>query len=48
MAVLSFFFPIIGWILWAIKKNTEPEEAKKCLLWANIGFGVGLLSIFLL
>jgi len=37
MAALSFFFPIVGWILWAVKKNTEPEEGNKCAKWAWIG-----------
>lgn len=47
MAVLSFFFPVIGWILWALKKNNEPEEASKCAKWAWIGFGVNLAFILL-
>ena len=43
MAVLSFFFPIVGWILWAVKKDQNPEDASKCAKWAWIGFGVGLV-----
>lgn len=47
MAVLSFFFPVIGWILWAVKKNNEPREAYKCAKWAWIGFGTNILLIIL-
>ncbi len=42
MAVLSFFFPIVGWILWAVKKDSNPEDAHKCAKWAWIGFAVGV------
>ncbi len=42
MAVLSFFFPIIGWILWAVKKDSNPEDAHKCAKWAWIGVAVGV------
>ncbi len=42
MAVLSFLVPIVGWILWAVKKDSNPEDAKTCAKWAWIGFGVGL------
>lgn len=48
MAVLSFFFPIVGWILWAVKKNSEPEEAKKCAKWAWIGFGTSFVLGFII
>ena len=41
MAVVSFLFPIVGWILWAVKKGKEPEVAAKCAKWAWIGFAVG-------
>ncbi len=47
MALLSFVFPIVGWILWAVKKNTYPEEASKCAKWAWIGFAVGAISSIL-
>lgn len=43
MKVLSFFIPVAGWILWAVKKNTEPDEAKDCAKWAWIGFAVSMV-----
>ena len=46
MAVVSFLFPIVGWINWGLKKNTEPEEAAKCARLAWIGFAVGLVLSF--
>jgi len=42
MALLSFLFPIVGWILWAVKKDSNPEDAHNCAKWAWIGFGAGL------
>lgn len=47
MAILSFLFPIVGFILWAIKKNTEPEEAETCLKWAFIGVAVWVILYLL-
>lgn len=47
MAILSFLFPIFGWIMWGVKKDTNPEEAGKCLTWANIGFGLGMVFFIL-
>ena len=44
MAALCFFFPVAGWMLWAIKKNTEPAEAKICLKWAWIGFACSIVA----
>lgn len=37
---LSFFFPVVGWVLWAIFKSDTPIKAKSCAKWAWIGFGV--------
>ena len=48
MAVVSFLFPIVGWITWGVKKNTEPEEAAKCARWAWIGLAVGTVASFAL
>ena len=30
MAVVSFLFPIVGWITWGVKKNSDPELADTC------------------
>ena len=43
MAVLSFLFPIAGWVYWGAKKDTNPQEAAKCARLAWIGFGVNLV-----
>ena len=45
-AVLGFFIPIVGWILWGVWKNTKPETARACGIAGCIGFVVNLL-IFL-
>lgn len=46
MAVISFLFPIVGWVTWGVKKNSDPELASRCAKWASIGFGAGLLLSF--
>ncbi len=48
MAVVSFLFPLVGWITWGMKKNTEPEEAAKCAKWAWIGFAVNTVLMIAL
>lgn len=47
MAALSFFFPVVGWILWAVKKDTNPGDAAKCANWARIGFGLYVVGVIL-
>ena len=47
MAVLSFFFPVAGWIIWAVKKDSNPEDALKCAKWAWIGVGSSVLLTIL-
>ena len=47
MGVLSFFFPVVGWILWAVKKDTNPEDATKCAKWAWIGVGAYVAAVIL-
>ena len=37
-AVLSFFFPLIGLILWIVWNNSSPKKAKSCGTGALIGF----------
>lgn len=41
MKALSFLFPAIGWVLWAIKRNTSYTEARDCSNWAWRGVSVG-------
>ena len=44
ICILSFFIPIVGWVLYFVKKANEPEAAKKYGMWGIIGF---VVSIFL-
>ena len=43
MNVLCFLIPIVGLILYFVKKNEYPNKAKSYLTWAAVGFGVTLL-----
>lgn len=38
--ILSFLFPLVGWILYFVHREKYPIKAKACSLWAWIGFGV--------
>lgn len=40
--ILSFLFPIVGWILYFVFKSESPEKAKGCGIWGLVGFGLGL------
>ena len=42
-AILSFFFPLIGLILWLVWKDTYPLKAKSCGKGALIGVIVGVV-----
>jgi hypothetical protein len=44
MKILCFLFPIIGFILYFVKKNNYPNSAKSYITWSAIGFGVLFLS----
>ena len=43
-AVLGFFIPLVGLILYLINKDTEPQKAKSAGKGALIGFCVSLVS----
>ena len=43
MNILCFLIPIVGLILYFVKKNEYPNTAKSYLTWAAVGFGVALL-----
>lgn len=45
--VLSFLFPVVGWVLWGMYKATSPIRAKACSKWAWIGFGITCLFYLL-
>lgn len=36
--VLSFFFPIVGLVLFLVWKKEKPIRAKGCGIWALVGF----------
>ena len=40
MAIISFSFIIIGLIYWMFKKDTNPEDAGKCLKGALLGLEI--------
>lgn len=42
-AVLSFFFPVVGLILWLVWMNTSPFKAKSCGKGALIGVISGVV-----
>mgnify|MGYP004698122211 CR=1 FL=1 len=43
-AVLGFFFPLVGLILYLVWKSTSPLKAHSCGKGALIGFIVGIVS----
>lgn len=47
MAVLGFFIPIVGLILWICMKDETPLKAKSAGKGALIGFIVGLILVVL-
>ena len=42
-AVLGFFFPLVGLILFLVWNNSSPKKAKSCGKGALIGFIVGVV-----
>jgi uncharacterized protein YqgC (DUF456 family) len=42
-AVLGFFIPLVGLILYLVWKNTRPGDAKKAGIGALVGFVVNLI-----
>lgn len=47
MNILSFFFPIVGIIIWFINRGNKPVLAKGVLKWALIGVVFSLVRYFL-
>ena len=43
MKFISFLFPIVGWIYWRSKKDSDPKAAEECLHWAMAGVAAGVL-----
>lgn len=44
----SFMIPVLGLIIYIIKKKEEPLVAKSCLKWGIAGLVIGLLFIIIL
>ncbi len=44
LAVLSFFIPIVGIILYFVMKNKEAETAQYCLYAAIAAIAIGLIG----
>ncbi len=47
LKILSFFIPLIGLILWLVKRNNEPVGAKSLLYCAIAGFVVEIIYTWL-
>ena len=43
LVILSFLFPIVGFILWGIWRKDSPKKASNVVKAAWIGFGVGMV-----
>jgi len=43
LKIVSFCIPLVGAILWFIKKDKEPKAAKSACTFALIGFAVGII-----
>ncbi len=41
--ILCFLLPIVGFVLYFVKRNSLPNAAKSYLIWAAAGFGLSLL-----
>lgn len=47
LKIVSFLFPIIGWILYFAYKGEQPVKAGDCAKFAWIGFGAGFVVTFI-
>lgn len=43
LKIVSFCFPIVGAILYFVKKGKEPRAAKQACTFALFGFGLGIV-----
>ncbi len=43
LKIVSFCFPIVGFILYFVKKNEQPVSAKQACTFGLIGFTLGLI-----
>ena len=47
-AVIGFLFPMVGLILWAVWKKSNPKRSKSTIKGTLIGFAVGIVLSILL
>ncbi len=47
LKIVSFLFPLIGWILYFVYKDDQPVKAGDCAKFAWIGFCVGFVLGFI-
>ena len=40
---ICFIIPLVGLIMYFVKKNTQPNCAKSYIIWAAVGFGISIL-----
>ena len=45
LCILSFLFPLIGWILYFVKKDEYPKPADAYGLWGIVGFAFNLVLL---
>ena len=43
MKILCLMIPLVGFVLYFVKRNSLPNAAKSYLIWAAAGFGLSLL-----
>ena len=43
--LLSFFFPIVGWVLFFVKRKSNPKMAKACGIWGLVGAAIDLIRV---
>jgi len=43
LAILAFFIPLAGLIMFFTMKDATPKKAKNIAMWAGIGFGVNIV-----
>lgn len=47
-AILGFFLPVIGWILYFVFKKDAPKRAHRCAVSAWWGFGISFVIGFIM
>lgn len=43
LKIVSFCIPLVGAIIWFLKRDKEPKAAKSACTFALIGFAVGII-----